>query len=117
MIILISSRSKSNVSMKNYLGSTQSSQKINLLSPSNLMKQRQSNEKENKSHILLPVDGKLFSFYLEEIKDLKSQFVCQSNIIKEYEGWINLMLNIINCKRELVKHQDFASHIEKVNQS
>ena len=36
-------------------------------------------------------------------------------IIKEYEGWINLMLQMLNIKQENINHIDIATPIQKVN--
>jgi hypothetical protein len=45
---------------------------------------------------------------------LKCQFIAQANIIKDYENWVNLLLNIVNNKNDTENHHDFATPIQKV---
>jgi hypothetical protein len=51
---------------------------------------------------------------IEETNDLKCKAIAQANIIKEYENWVHLLLNIINAKQETDKHHDLATPIQKV---
>ena len=48
------------------------------------------------------------------MNEIKCQFISNVLIIKEYEGWINLMLQILNIKQEDINHIDFATPIQKV---
>ena len=63
----------------------------------------------------------MVSFYLLIIKidkasDLKLHLIYQNNIIKDYENWTHLLINIINhtksSEKELV-HVDYATSIQK----
>ncbi len=58
----------------------------------------------------------------DDINSMKKKIVLQSNIIKNYDGWIHLLINIINennkrsqnSYRTNGSHYDFATSIEKV---
>ena len=52
---------------------------------------------------------------IEDINDLKCKLISQRYILKEYENWIQILLNIIYCKEEEdIIHNDYSSQIEKV---
>jgi len=71
--------------------------------------------RSEKLFLLLNNDGnRCILFFLDEMNDIKCEFVSNVLIIKEYEGWINLMLQILNIKQEDINHIDFATPIQKV---
>lgn len=45
---------------------------------------------------------------------MKTRFISNVLIIKEYEGWINLLLQMLNIKPENINHIDTATPIQKV---
>jgi hypothetical protein len=49
----------------------------------------------------------------EDTFKLKSQLLIQTNTLREYDNWVNLMLNIINAREYPDHHFDFASNIQK----
>jgi hypothetical protein len=42
------------------------------------------------------------------------KLLVNSNVIKEYENWVAILLNIMNLKDEVEKHYDLGTPIEKV---
>ncbi len=42
------------------------------------------------------------------------KLLVNSNVIKEYENWVAILLNIVNLKDETDKHYDLGTPIEKV---
>ncbi len=50
----------------------------------------------------------------DEINELKLRLLVNSNVIKEYENWVAILLNIMNLKDEVDKHYDLGTPIEKV---
>lgn len=61
-------------------------------------------------------------FNKDDINSLKRKVILQGNIIKSYDSWIHLLINIVNennkknlnISRNNASHFDFASSIEKV---
>lgn len=51
---------------------------------------------------------------IEELNELKCKLISQANVIKEYEGWVNILINIINSKNDKVNHNDFSTPVQKV---
>jgi hypothetical protein len=45
---------------------------------------------------------------------MKCQLISQANSIKEYENWINILLNMVNLKDDNDNHYDIATPIQKV---
>lgn len=66
-------------------------------------------------------EGKI-SIIVDDINSIKRKIVLQNNIIKSYDGWIHLLINIINennkknhnSHRTNGSYNDFATSIEKV---
>ena len=60
---------------------------------------------------------------IDQVSDMKCKIISQTNIIKEYDNWINLLLNIVNTRNETttnntnadVIHYDLATPVQKVS--
>lgn len=56
-------------------------------------------------------------FSLDKISEKKLQLIYQNNIVKEYENWTHLLLNIINLTKsnstDKLTHVDYATPIQK----
>ena len=58
----------------------------------------------------------------DDVSNLKRKAILQNNIIKSYDGWIHLLINIVNENnkkehnnpRNQYSHYDFTTSIEKV---
>ena len=59
----------------------------------------------------------LFDFIksIEELSSLKCKLLKQINVLKDYESWVQILLNIVNVKDDNTKHYDIATPIEKVD--
>jgi hypothetical protein len=56
----------------------------------------------------------LLNFIKDEVSDLKCKLITQINVLKDYESWVQILLNIVNVKDDMSKHYDTATPIEKV---
>lgn len=75
----------------------------------------QQNSKMNTNSRNLCNDGIEYFYYsIEEINDLKCLIISQTNTIKEYESWVNLLISIINSNTNNSNHHDFGSLLQKV---
>ena len=54
-----------------------------------------------------------FTQYSDETNLLKCQILSNANILKEYENWINLILNVINTTQKENEYFDLATPVEK----
>lgn len=74
------------------------------------------NSNSNSKYLnLLLKEGKN-SLFLDKPSEYKLQLIFQNNIIKEYESWTHLLLNIINHTKSNEKnpnHVDYATPIQK----
>jgi hypothetical protein len=52
---------------------------------------------------------------IDELSNLKYKILKQRNILKDYESWVQILLNIVNIKDDPSNHYDIATPIEKVN--
>ena len=54
---------------------------------------------------------------IDELSKYKRKLIAQASIIKEYENWTHILLNIVNTSKSLNKteiHSDYATPIQKV---
>jgi hypothetical protein len=64
----------------------------------------------------------IFISLSDDVPNLKRKVILQGNIIKSYDSWIHLLINIVNdnnkknlnSSRNNASHFDFATSIEKV---
>lgn len=60
--------------------------------------------------IILTISNTYFTI-IDKLSEKKLQLVCQNNIIKEYESWTHLLLNIINNTKTNPNEKNFT-HID-----
>lgn len=68
------------------------------------------NDENNVSHIRCQADDKNTE---EDLLKLKHKLFVQNNTLKEYDSWVNLLINMINSREYPENHFDFGSNIQK----